>query len=128
MKMLFSVLLLLMTGNLIAQKPVVSIIPEPASMMVGEGHYKFPAEILINTNDDAVKELSINLASKIKEVTGHNTRMLYKVSSAASIDLIISKDASIPAEGYKLTVNDKGIQIMAGSAAGMFYGIQTFDQ
>lgn len=37
-------------------------------------------------------------------------------------------DATIPSEGYRLTVNDKGIDLRASDDAGYFYGEQTLRQ
>jgi hexosaminidase len=37
-------------------------------------------------------------------------------------------DAGLPAEGYRLTVGESGIDLTGGSAAGVFYGMQTLRQ
>ncbi|NJM26941.1 MAG: beta-N-acetylhexosaminidase [Bacteroidia bacterium] len=40
----------------------------------------------------------------------------------------LSENTSLPDEGYKLTVNEKGANIEATTSAGLFYGAQTFIQ
>ena len=52
------------------------------------------------------------------------------VSNAPSKGIYLSLDASgtVPAEGYKLTIDSKLIHIEGGSEAGCFYGIQTLLQ
>ena len=41
---------------------------------------------------------------------------------------LLSGDAALGAEGYTLSVNDKGVVIRAAAAAGFFYGVQTLRQ
>jgi hexosaminidase len=51
-----------------------------------------------------------------------------KPESAKKIQLQIVSDTTNKAEGYKLTVDDSGISILAKDGAGLFYGIQSLIQ
>ena len=42
--------------------------------------------------------------------------------------LELSPDAGIPAQGYRLRVDRKGLALTAGDAAGLFYGVMTLTQ
>ncbi|WP_339907786.1 family 20 glycosylhydrolase [Symmachiella dynata] len=53
-------------------------------------------------------------------------RQANESDEAATVSLTI--DPELAKEQYKLTVNDEGVSLSGGSAAGVFYGIQTIDQ
>jgi hexosaminidase len=65
------------------------------------------------------------LQAYLKDITGTTLPLAQKREKGKSyIELSISPNVTAT-EGYVLTVNKKGISIAGGSAAGVFYGIQT---
>lgn len=64
------------------------------------------------------------LAQFLKESTGNTYAVVADGQSKGNISLQIDANQEKP-EGYKLTVNNDGVMISGGSAAGVFYGIQT---
>lgn len=50
------------------------------------------------------------------------------IGAAKGFVLSLSIDESLPREGYRLVIDKDGMRITGGSAAGVFYGIQTFKQ
>jgi hexosaminidase len=65
------------------------------------------------------------LQQYLKEVTAMNLQLAQKrTKKVRYIELAVSPNVK-EAEGYLLTVSQKGVTILGGSAAGVFYGIQT---
>jgi len=48
--------------------------------------------------------------------------------AAADVKPVCRRDASVPAEGYRLSVSSAGVQSVASSDAGEFYARQTLKQ
>ena len=65
------------------------------------------------------------LKQYLKEVTWNDLPIVQKrTKKVRYIELAVSPNVK-EAEGYLLTVSQKGVTILGGSAAGVFYGIQT---
>lgn len=59
------------------------------------------------------------------EATGE---LVVKAASAADVKVVVTKDPSVPAEGYELTVSSTGVAVKASDDAGAFYARQTLKQ
>ena len=65
------------------------------------------------------------LQTYLRDITGGTLPLAQKRQKGKTyIELTVSPKVTAP-EGYVLTINKKGIMIAGGSAAGVFYGIQT---
>lgn len=65
------------------------------------------------------------LQAYLKDITSETLPIAQKREKGMSyIELSVSPKVTAP-EGYVLTINKKGITIAGGSAAGVFYGVQT---
>lgn len=119
-----------------AQKPgrrrsvvTESLIPQPVSVVKGEGFLELPYHLTIITPGNAeVKQIGARLAKQLntaanKPVVKEGTKAIAK-----SIFLSLTDDKTIPAEGYRLVVNATGVTISASKPAGIFYGVQTLLQ
>jgi hexosaminidase len=118
-----------LTGFSQKSETVISIIPEPVSLVQGTGHYTLPEPISINIPDlpelkETVLLLKQKLAATGKSVTVSNSRQ------NASVQFILNKkeDNTLGKEGYTLSVTAAGIVIKANKPAGLFYGVQTLLQ
>lgn len=124
---LFQICLLLTS---IAQRKL-SIIPQPVSILEGTGFFAIPANIsiAISKDNDLIK-IQRMLGQVLTTATGGKISNLISGAQKGSstINLIISKNERIPAEGYHLEVSSKGINLKATNAAGIFYGVQTLLQ
>ena len=58
----------------------------------------------------------------------NETEGFYELSAPVVDVARFTKDASIPKEGYRLTVSKDGIAIAYGDDAGRFYALQTLKQ
>lgn len=104
----------------------VSIIPKPVSAKVQPGVKKWTKDINILINkptEDVAYQLKENLERK-----GLSALIVTRTKSNNVVELSLSDDKTIPSEGYRLNVTSKGAKITASSAAGLFYGTQSFLQ
>jgi hexosaminidase len=108
----------------VSAQSVVSIIPKPVSAKVMEGKKVWQTNIQI-----VADKSSQNAAEILKEkltARGFTPAIVSKGKNPIQFKLITER--SIPAEGYKLTVNKNGAEIIASDEAGLFYGSQSFLQ
>ena len=99
-------------------------LPQRIEQQKGEPFTLEPDRVQILAPDDLKAEASF-LQAYLKDVTGSVVPLAQKRTKGTSyIELLVSQKVAAP-EGYVLTVQKKGITIAGGSAAGVFYGIQT---
>ena len=106
----------------------ISIIPYPAEITVGEGNLAVASlKAITYPNDDTQKYVS-DFASMLAKTSGTSLAVKESGTEAATGEIWLSVDASLPAEGYALNVNKNGIEIKAATKTGFFYAIQTLKQ
>lgn len=134
MKKIISFTLLIAVASLsfgqATTKPVISVIPQPASIEIGTGSFVLPPAITIITgNNEDVKRIAGLLSKTITTATGKQVAIKEgSGTTSKSIFLSLSADKSIPKEGYRLKVAADGVSIIASDPAGIFYGVQTLYQ
>ena len=109
-----------------AQSGQYDIVPMPQSVALqkGEPFTLWNDLVQIVAPDDLNAEATF-LQAYLKDLTGSTPSLAQKrKKGTAYIELAVSPKVTAP-EGYVLTINKKGITIAGGSAAGVFYGIQT---
>ncbi len=101
------------------------VVPLPQSIVMQKGEpfvLNDQAEILY---DGSLQQEAEFLQQYLKEATSLNLQLVQKRAKKVHyIELAVSPNVK-EAEGYILTVSQKGVSIQGGSAAGVFYGIQT---
>ena len=82
---------------------------------------------LSGPNDPTLKVAFKVLSEKLKKATGYKLTWVYGDQAKANIRFVLNKsfDLSLGKEGYRLQVNQSGVQISANNPVGLFYGIQT---
>ena len=122
---LLFVLFLFFAVNLQSQ---VNIIPQPVEMKTGQGFFVMngPASITHAANPE-VKRIADGLAARLTKTTGFNVTAGAS-SGQISLNLNAAADARLGSEGYQLKVAPGGVQISANTAAGLFWGVQSFMQ
>lgn len=105
---------------------IINLTPRPNSVQRGDGILMLPASFTVGgtgLTDKAMKDVEKFVADFNASATGYSATA---TTEAAFISL--SLDASLPAstygtDGYKLVVNESGVQITAPSETGLYYGL-----
>ncbi|MGL3149511.1 beta-N-acetylhexosaminidase [Microbacterium sp. A82] len=101
---------------------VLPVVPLPASLVESPGSLTLTPRTRIVANDETDAAASI-LAKSIAERTGLTLPVVAEPAAAGDLVLRHTKDTG---EGYALRIDD-AVEL-SGSAAGLFYGIQTIRQ
>ena len=101
------------------------VVPLPQSIVMQKGEpFILEAGVEILATADLQQEAEF-LKQYLKEVTWNDLPIVQKrTKKVRYIELAVSPNVK-EAEGYILTVSQKGVSIQGGSAAGVFCGIQT---
>jgi hexosaminidase len=113
----------------LAADTTIAIIPEPVSLQKGKGSFSLPEKVTIAA--PATTEAGWVVRTFSQRWHQASGQTIAKTNAAnATIRLVNanSSDVNLGKEGYRLIVNQKGIEISAASPAGWFYGIQTLFQ
>lgn len=106
---------------------MLPLIPYPANLTRNEGTFKLKQLTAITTpaGDEAVARYAQEFATQLEKTSGIKVPVN---PTTAATSLVMTKDAALAHEAYKLTVNEAGINIAAADSTGFFYAIQTLKQ
>ncbi len=110
------------------------LLPKPRSVIARPGAYRLAggSKIICQGDPASLFPIAHRLQRALRETqrVGWSLRAgdpgLYGSSGGATITL--APDRGIPAQGYRLRIADDGIDLVAGDAAGAFYGVATLAQ
>lgn len=106
----------------------INITPMPLELTQNEGTFVLSKSTSFVSTDESVNKVVAFFASKIKKSTGYDLKIEKVKPESNYINLTIAPQAEVGDEGYLLEVTDKGIDIQAKTAQGLFYGMQTVMQ
>ena len=121
---LWLALLPLACGRLGAQG--VDIVPRPLHVETAADSFRLRSDMAI-TCDAPLAPQARYLQETLAGPTGWDLE-LRPSARRADIRIALADSASLPAEGYRLTVERRGVSIEAADAAGAFYGVQSLLQ
>lgn len=106
---------------------MLPLIPYPANLTRNEGTFNLKQLTAITTpaGDEAVARYAQEFATQLEKASGIKVPVN---PTTAATSLVMTKDATLAHEAYKLTVNEAGIKIEAADSTGFFYAIQTLKQ
>lgn len=106
---------------------MLPLIPYPANLTRNEGTFNLKQLTAITTpaGDEAVARYAQEFATELEKTSGIKVPVN---PTTAATSLVMTKDAALAHEAYKLTVNEAGINIAAADSTGFFYAIQTLKQ
>ena len=119
------VLLIMVLVLSISAKAQYDVVPLPQNIQMQKGEpFVFNADVQILAGEGLQREAEF-LRQYLKEVTGIDLPIAQKrIKKVRYISLTVSPKVT-ESEGYVMNVSAKSIAIEGGSAAGVFYGIQT---
>lgn len=106
---------------------MLPLIPYPANLTRNEGTFNLKQLTAITTpaGDEAVARYAQEFATQLEKTSGIKVPVN---PTTAATSLVMTKDATLAHEAYKLTVNEAGINIAAADSTGFFYAVQTLKQ
>ena len=108
----------------VSVEAAVYVIPEPVSVQEGKGSFNMTKGAKIDCADESLLKSAEIFAADMNTVLG----VQIPVAVNNGDNIILSLDTTLGKEEYKLTVTKKKINIVGGSSAGVFYGLQTVKQ
>lgn len=96
------------------------ILPRPTDLRVGAGLVRIDSDVTI-AHAPKLDPEAVFLADALAEFLGHPPEILRGQDGFISLAI----DGMLPAEAYRLRARSSGIEIVGGSRAGVFYGIQS---
>lgn len=101
----------------------LSVIPQPQTIEINSGYFKFPSHIKIYTSDSVFgcfgQQLSTILNSSIA---------IEETDNRANAGICVLIDKTLGEEDYKLNITKNQIRIDAASKKGAYYALQTIRQ
>ena len=103
----------------------INIIPTPQSLVQHDGFFRLGSNTAIAAASPEAKTVAKFFAAKMRTATGLNIQVAEKGNIQLSVDpsLDVAND-----EGYTLDVTKDGAVVVAKTAQGLFYGMQSFLQ
>jgi len=138
MKIFFQLIILplyIFIGNVSAQSTTeISIIPRPVQLEKTTGSFSISKATTIIVENPDLESLRVArmFADRIETAGGMSLKVVETKKYVAHKDVILftttGSDATLGKEGYQLSVSRDNVKIMAPTAAGLFYGMQTVFQ
>ncbi len=129
MKKIFMLISALLIGTGLpreARSEAIDIIPTPREIVKGEGEFVLQPTTSFVANGKGAKAVAEFFIAKLRATTGYDLTLSSK-RSAGCIFLKIVKSVH-EAEGYRLVVNPNGVEVIAQTDRGLFYGMQSLMQ
>jgi len=132
MKLAFGSIAVLILASTAAHADSLGIIPQPVSLERRSGSFRLHSgvAIVVSSGNPEARYAADYLARALSTPTGWQ----FKISESSRISLrrnaiVLALGGESPAPGgYELTVTPRGVRIQSPTAAGLFYGVQTFLQ
>ncbi|WP_136464789.1 beta-N-acetylhexosaminidase [Flagellimonas onchidii] len=106
------------------QTGATDIIPKPASLTEGQGHFEINKNTTVSVENEAQAKTADLFFSEFEAVSG----WVPAVNVGGNGDITLTTDAGLEEEAYTLDVTQSNIAIKASSGAGFFYALQTLKQ
>lgn len=125
-KILLPVILGLIGLTLNAQDKSPAIIPAPVKITIGKGYYNLKSTIPIQFKGFArqPENLSVFAASMLHL----KTKKVNTGKANGAVVVTLNKSLQLPDEGYRLSVDARGVNVVSNTEKGLFYGLQTLLQ
>lgn len=122
----FVVLFLLCNALSFAQE--VNIIPQPIQVTISDGSFTINAKTSLVVTNDEDKNTVVFLNKYLKDYYGFELPIVKKADKNCIQLKSLKGIEGLKSEGYSLSSDEKGVEIIGNSAIGTFYGMQTLIQ
>ncbi|MEH6582073.1 MAG: beta-N-acetylhexosaminidase [Halioglobus sp.] len=99
------------------------LIPAPTTLQILDGSYVLSDDIAVSVAPEFLQGIEA-----VRLLLGPSTGFKFSTATPDRAGVRISYEAGLHAEGYRLRVDDNGIDITAASDAGAFFALQTLRQ
>ena len=107
----------------------ISLIPYPAQLEVSDdGNTDLGTFTAITYPNAEVQKYVTDFASQLAKTSGISLNVRESGTEANEGEIRLATEATLPTEGYTLTISEKNIIIKAAAKAGFFYALQTLKQ
>lgn len=107
-------------------------LPRPRRMRSRSGSFVLPAEGCIRCRGEvtALAPIARLLAESVRDSHGLNweVQAVERDQGPAAVTLELVRRGDLPSQGYRMSIDGKGIILTASDAAGIFYGVMTLQQ
>ncbi len=125
MKRIFAILAVLMAAvSVSAQTVKTVIVPRPMDATAVKGAYTVTAKSVIAATDAELVRPAELFASYVANELGATLEVEQKQKGG----IVLSLDKSLATEEYTLHISSKGVKIVGGTPAAVFYGLQSLRQ
>lgn len=133
MKQLFLTCFVLLFVALVSRAQDISVIPQPVSVEERAGTYRIDPQttIIYEKGNIDLRAICEKLSDQIEELTGFHLDVMEGNRSNAKGNIYLGLDKKLDTlgdEGYRLVVDENGIEASAQREAGVFYAAQTIYQ
>ena len=108
------------------------LIPMPARIEVASGHHRLAADTALRYRDPAAAKVARQFADLLARTTGlelvPSPTADTSTHPASGIGFALDPALDIPAEGYRLSIDEQHIDLVASDPAGLYYGAVTLWQ
>lgn len=116
-------------GRVVPTDGEIAVVPVPAQVTPGNGAFELSATTQVRLlHGDAQSGYVADALSAIVEPLFGRSLVVEQADDAAAGAVNISCDGAMPSEAYELCVTPERVDIVAGSAQGAFYAVQTMCQ
>lgn len=103
----------------------ISIMPLPADVIEGEGHFEINANTIVSVENKEQRGIAETFFKQFEKVSGWIPEIQQGIDKEG---ITFRTDNSMDNEAYELQINKTNIEIKATSGAGFFYGLQSLKQ
>ena len=100
----------------------VDVIPVPSAVAHGEGTFRITRATTVHVESSEMVDVVARQVALLRRSTGFP---LADASGGGATRITVTAEASVPAEGYLLSITPEVLAISASTEAGVFYAFQT---